>query len=138
MNRVCTRAILAILLVCCGCRKGTNPAGSSGKAFLDEKKQVPARVEWNREVVARKGGTIAFRVSSQGPFAVTVVTANAYQAMKAGNRKGFQKSDVLLTLDVKENSYDGKVTLPPGSCYFIIENQTDKSVDMHLECFEAS
>jgi hypothetical protein len=129
---------MAVVILVAGCHKSTNPAESSGKAFLDEKKQLPPRLEWNREVGSRKGGTIAFRVSSQGPFAVTVVTANAYKAMQTGNRKAMQKSDILLTVDVKESTYEGKVTVPPGSSYFIIENQTDKNVEIQLECFEGS
>ena len=48
--------------------------GHSAAPFLDAKKQVPSRREWNKEVGSRQGGAISFRVTSQGPFAVTVVT----------------------------------------------------------------
>ncbi|MGO8751256.1 MAG: hypothetical protein ACLQNE_35360 [Thermoguttaceae bacterium] len=50
--------------------------GTSAAPFLDAKKQVPSRREWNKEVVARQGGAISFRVTSQGPFAVTVEQEN--------------------------------------------------------------
>ncbi len=48
--------------------------GTSAGPFLDAKKQVPSRREWNKEVVSRQGGAISFRLTSQGAFAVTVVT----------------------------------------------------------------
>ena len=120
----------AFVLICIGCRSGT-----AGKAFLDEKKEIPPHLEWNKEVTSRNGGTISFRVESQGPFAVTVVTDKGYKAMLAKNKSGFNKADVLLTVDSKENTHEGKVTIPAGSSYFIIENQTDKKVEMHLQCF---
>jgi hypothetical protein len=67
--------------------------GRSGKAFLDQKKEVPPRKEWTRE-------------------------------------------DVLLTVDCKEPTFERSVTVPSGSSWFIIENQTDKSDEVHLQCFE--
>jgi hypothetical protein len=130
MKRRLLAASCVLVLFCIGC--------GQGKPFLDEKKEVAPHLEWNREVSAKKDGTISFRVESQGPFAVTVVTDKGYKAMKAGNKKGFDKTDVLLTIDSKENAYEGKVTLPAGSSYFIIENQSDKKVEFHLQCFPPS
>jgi hypothetical protein len=86
-------------------------------------------------VSARKGGTISFRVSSQGPFGVTVITEKGYKWLRSRERKGLNKADVLLTVDSKALTYEGKVALPAGSSYFIIENQTDKKVEVHLQCF---
>jgi hypothetical protein len=125
--------VSVVTSLCCGCGPGTTPGG--GKAFLDQKKEIGPRLEWNREVASKIGGTISFRVTSQGPFAVTVVTDKGYKAMQGGNRKAFSKEDVLMTADSKELTYEGKVTLPPGSSWFIIENQTDKSAELHLQCF---
>jgi hypothetical protein len=128
-------------LLCGGCSSGTNKssgggeASGSGKAFMDVKRQIPPRLEWNRDLFSRSGGTLTFRVTSQGPFAVTIVTDKAYQAMQRGDRKAFSKEDVLLTIDSKEPSFDGKVTVPAGRSWFIIENQTEKKVEMHLQCF---
>jgi hypothetical protein len=124
-------AVVGVMLLAAGC----GPGAGAGKPFLDEKKEVPPHLEWNREVTSRNGGTISFRVTSQGPFAVTVVTEKGYKAMQRGDKKAFDKADVLLTLDVKEGTHEGKVTLPAGSSYFIIENQTDKKAEIHLQCF---
>ena len=86
-------------------------------------------------MTTKSGGTITFRATSQGPFALTVVTANGYKAAQGGNRKAIGKEDILLTIDVKENKYEGNVTLQAGSSYFILENQMDKNAELHLECF---
>jgi hypothetical protein len=119
--------------LCCGCGSGSTPGG--GKAFLDQKKQIGPRLEWNREVTSKSGGTISFRVTSQGPFGVTVVTDKGYKAVQGSNRKALNKEDVLLTADSKESTYEGNVTLPPGSSWFIIENQSAKNAELHLQCF---
>jgi hypothetical protein len=112
------------------------PAGD--KAFLDQKKEIGPHLEWNREIISRRGGTITFRVTSQGPFGVMVVTAQAWKAMQSGNDKAISKTDVLLSLDSKGPTHEGKVTLPAGSFYFILENQSNNKVEFHLECFPQS
>jgi hypothetical protein len=128
-------AAAGTLFLLCGCGgPGTTTSGGGGKAFLDQKKEVGPHLEWNRDVVAKKEGTITFRVASQGPFSVTVVTEKGYKALQAGDRKALKKEEVLLTEDSKEAALEGKVTLPVGSSWFIIENRTDKKVEMHLQC----
>jgi hypothetical protein len=108
------------------------------RAFLDQKKEVPAGLEWNREVTSRNGGTISFRVDSQGPFAVTVVTGKAYNALKAGDNKPLNQSDVLLTVDSQGPTHEGTVTIPAGTSYFVIANQAKKTVEFRLQCFAGS
>jgi hypothetical protein len=111
------------------------PQGASPMPFLDQKKQVPPQQEWTREIASRRGGTISFRVTSQGPFAVTLVTGRGYQALVNG--AALSKEDGLLSLDCKGPSHEGKVTVPPGSSWFILENHTNQAAEMHLECFAA-
>lgn len=138
-GRVAAVVVVGILLS--GCRsKPSNTtavggARGAGKAFLDQKKQVPPRKEWTREVTARSDGMFTFRVASQGPFAVIVITDKGYKALQNGNRIAPAKADVLLTIDSKEPTLEQSVTVPAGSSWFIIENQTDKSVEFHLQCF---
>jgi hypothetical protein len=103
--------------------------------FLDQQKEVPPRLEWNREVVSKRGGTFSFRITSEGPFSVLVVTARGYQALQSKDRASFQKEDVLLNVDSKGPMLESEVTIPAGSSWFIIENQTDKAVRMHLQCY---
>jgi hypothetical protein len=135
--------VVAVLLSGCGSKPGSSTGdgkasgnqegGGAAKAFLDQKKEVPPRKEWTREVTTRNGGPFTFRISSQGPFAVTVITDKGYKALQ-GKQK-VRKEDVLLTLDSKEPTLEGSVTVPAGSSWFIIENQTDKDAEIHLQCF---
>jgi hypothetical protein len=116
----------------------TSPSAAKGKnaaPFLDAKKQVPSRREWNKEVVSRRGGAISFRVTSQGPFAVTVVTDRGRKALLGGGK--MMREDGLFTIDSKAPTFEGKVMLPPGSSWFIIENQANQTVEIRLECFAA-
>jgi hypothetical protein len=135
-----------IAVFCVGCPQAaqdSNPknppankaAGPPGTAFLDKKKQIPAGLEWNTNVISKSGGQFSFRVASQGPFAVTIVNEAGYQAMMNNDQKNFKKSDVLFSVDSRENTYEGKVTIPPGTSWFIIENQAKKEVEFHLQCF---
>ena len=103
--------------------------------FLSQSREVPPRLEWNREVTSTTGGTIQFRVTSRGPFAVTVVTGEGYDALRRGDRTALSKRDVLLTVDSPDTSYEGRVTLPQGSSWFIIQNQTQVQAAMTLQCY---
>jgi hypothetical protein len=138
MRIACLVVVGVLILLSSGCGSGTSNSPITGKPFLNEKKELEPRQEWNREVISRSGGTISFRVASQGPFAVTVVTAKGYQALKGDDPKALDKADVLLTVDSKGPTHEGKVTLPAGSSYFIIENQADKKAEVHLQCFPPS
>ena len=102
--------------------------------FLDQTKEVDPGREWLREVSSRKGGAMAFRVESQGKFAVSVVTDTGLKAIQGGS--GPTQQDLLMTADSKGNSYEGKVTLPVGSSWFIIENRTGQKVNLRLVCSE--
>lgn len=106
--------------------------------FLDQKKTVPPHLEWTREVSSKRGGLIAFRVESQGPFAITVVTDRAIKAMKSGSQTPIDRSEILLTADANGPSHDGKVTVPAGSSWFILENRADNPVEFRLQCSDGS
>jgi hypothetical protein len=104
------------------------------RAFLDQKKETPAGLEWNHEVASRNGGAMSFRVDSQGPFSVTIITGQGYQALMSGGRKPLP-SDVLLTTDSQGPTFEGKAQLPAGSSWFIIANRAKKAVEFRLQCF---
>jgi hypothetical protein len=114
------------------------PAGATGPAFLDATKDVPPRLEWNRDINSTKGGTILFRVTTPGPIAVTLVTDKGYQALTRGDKAGFNKSDVLLTADGGPPGYERRVAVPPGRLWFIIENRSASPAHIRLECFAAN
>jgi hypothetical protein len=143
MKSLCRPAAAALVLVISAWLPGSagdahgSRQGSSGSPapFLNQTREVPPRREWNREVTTRTGGTIRFKVTAHGPFGVTLVTGKGYEALRSGDPAGFSKRDVLLTLDAPGPTYEGRVTLPPGSSWFIIENQTDVQVRITLECY---
>ena len=109
-------------------------AAEGAKAFLDQTKQIPPRLEWNRNVISRRGGPLKFRVTSQGPFAVTLVTDQAYQAIR--NNGQVDKAGILLTVDSGGPTLEKTMTIPAGTTWFIIENQMDRPAEFRLQCFE--
>jgi len=142
MIQIALVSVAALFPGACDSKKNAPPATNGGnpaakenekKPFLDAKYEVPPRKEWNKDVIAKRGGTVSYRVTSQGPFAVTVVTDKGRKALMSGGK--VDKADILLTQDSKTPTAEGKVTLPAGSSWFIIENQTDKPATIRLECF---
>jgi hypothetical protein len=126
----------ALLLLAAGCRPETKIGpGGAPKAFLDEKKDLPPRLMWSREVIAKTGGQVTFRVASQGPFAVTVVTEKGHKALQGGDRQAVEKADLMFAADSKGEPHEGRVTLPAGSSFFVVENRSDRNVQVHLQCF---
>jgi hypothetical protein len=124
-------ACCLLLLLATGCGSG-NGTGTAGK-FLDQKKEIAPGQEWNREVNSKKGGTFTYRVTSQGPFAITLITDKGLKAAQGGGK--ISKEDILQTADSPGPNYEGKATVSAGSSWFIIENRAGKKVEMHLECF---
>jgi hypothetical protein len=110
-------------------------SGLAQEPFLKQSKQVPPHLEWNREIVAKQSGSIRFRVSSAERFGVTLITDQAFKDLRSGVKKRLGK-DLLLTLDSRQPSLERTIILKPGSYHFILENQSDKKVEMKLECFE--
>jgi hypothetical protein len=42
--------------------------------------------------------------------------------------------DLLMTADSRGSGYEGKVTVPAGRSWFIIENRSGKKVELRLVC----
>lgn len=115
-----------------------NPAPAprpKAPAFLDQTREVDPGQAWSREVVSKRGGAIDFRVESQGSFSVSVLTDTGYRAVQAGS--GPLQADLLMSADAKGASYEGKVTLPAGQSWVIIENRSGKKAPIHLVCSPA-
>jgi predicted Zn finger-like uncharacterized protein len=109
--------------------------GAVARPFFDKRKTVPAGLEWNVEIIARKAGPISYRVTSQGPISVLLLADQSYKALQNKNKQGMRKEDVLVDVVSPAPTYEGRGTLSPGSFHFIIENQSGMQVEMHLECF---
>ncbi|MGO8751268.1 MAG: hypothetical protein ACLQNE_35420, partial [Thermoguttaceae bacterium] len=62
----------------------------------------------------RQGGAISFRVTSQGPFAVTVVTDRGYKALLGGGK--MMREDGLFTIDSKARGCPCSAGRAPKRC----------------------
>lgn len=122
--------MLAILLMGCLALLAEEP-------FLKQTKKVAGHLEWNREIVSRKGGTIRFRVTSSERFGVTLVTDSAHKDLLKGVKRRYGTNDMLLTIDCQPPAFERTIKLGPGSYHFILENQSSKPVEFTLECYEA-
>jgi hypothetical protein len=138
MKYVSSITICTLILSFSSCGTRPNKTEDADKPFLDEMKELRPRQEWNQEIVLRNGGPISFRITSDGRFAVTLITKQGYDALISGNKRKINKADILLTVDSKGKSYEGNVTVPAGSSYFIIENQTHMVVRISLVCKTAN
>ena len=138
LNRKFVGSVLswAVLLLLCGFSSLLGMDQTASKTFLDQRKTVPPRREWMREVLSRQGGSFNFKVSSQGAIGVTIVTHKGYKAIMEGDKKLLKIfEDILLTVDSKDGVFEGRVVVPAGSSHFLIENQTDNEAEIHLQCF---
>src|SRR5262245_49422533 len=63
MKFVLSAALWGAVLLGGGCSSKADKPGGAGKAFMDQTKQVPPRMEWNQDFFARSAGTITFRVA---------------------------------------------------------------------------
>jgi hypothetical protein len=120
-----------------GRKKTGPPAGAiSDTPFLRGTKEVPARLDWYRDFHSRNAGTIHFRVTSTAPFSISVLTDKGFQAAMKKDASKFDKSDVILIVDAKPPLYEQRLAVPPGRLWFLLENQSDSTVTMTLECYD--
>ncbi len=101
--------------------------------LLDKTKRLPPRIEWHSDIAPKTGGEVTFRVSCAAPVGITVVTDKGHMAIKG--KEQFDRSDMLLIVDAKPPSYEGRVVVPAGTSWFIIENQSEAVASIRLECF---
>jgi hypothetical protein len=104
--------------------------------FLDQTKEVSPQLEWNREIVTRRGGKVTFMIESQGPVSIIVLSGKGYQALLVKDMDAIERSDLILNLPSVPTPYKRTVTAPPGSSYFIIQNLSDKTAKMRLRCYD--
>ncbi len=103
--------------------------------LVDQQENTAAGIGWNKDIVLGRPGMVGFHVTSQGRFAVTILTDKAYQAFQRSDEKALtNKQDVLYMADSQGNEMSGKVAFPAGTWWFNIENRSDAPVDFHLKC----
>ncbi|MEZ5385078.1 MAG: hypothetical protein R3F13_06135 [Prosthecobacter sp.] len=109
--------------------------GAEPQVFLDQTKELTPHLEWNREIVTKKGGKFSFTIESQGPVSIIIISGKRQQAQLAKDIDAIERSDLILDLPSVPTPYTRTVTVPPGSSWFIIENLSDQNVKMHLKCY---
>jgi hypothetical protein len=116
----------AVTLTVIGCG---NPPGT----YVDESMDVPPGLEWSRQIVSHLGGRIDFKVESEGPFSVTLLTDRGYQAAKKRDKDAASPEDLLFTIDSSGESVEQTVTLPEGSSWFVILNRAEQTTRVSLQ-----
>ena len=143
-------SLLVFAYAGCGARdqfspKNSNPLVVSGprqnlarKLFFDEKKQIPPRQAWHKQTITKRAGNMTFRITSQGPFTAAVLTDKLWQAVQKKDDQTIQKEKAgeILFVDCKELELEKTVSIPAGSTWIVISNQTDQPVEIHLQCYE--
>jgi len=114
--------------------KGTS-AAPPDLAFLDQKKAVPAKLEWNREITLRKSAPIRFRVTSTARFSVLIVTDKGYQAVQKNRPDQMTKQDMFYDADPRTEPLEETIMMPAGSSWIMIKNESKAESEVHLECF---
>jgi hypothetical protein len=128
--------ILTTSLTGCPRQQPAPPQAGKGQPFLDAKQDVPPGLEWSRDVIAKNPGTFKVRVVSQGPIVVMAMSARVWQATQANKLRPADKSEVYLNADVKETTFEREITVPAGSTYIMIKNNSDKQTTIHLQVFD--
>lgn len=124
-----------------GPAKTTADAPASGTpdpppiAFLDQTKQVPPGLEWNRQIMLRKAGGIRLRVTSTQKFSVLIVTDKAFQGIEKNQLNKVTKADLLFDADPRTEPLEQIVELPAVSCWIMIKNESKTAAETHVECF---
>jgi hypothetical protein len=110
-------------------------AASSVRPFIDEKFVVKPSDMWHREIKAPRAGTIRFRVEAKTPFFVYVVTNHGHEVLNGANPNSIKQEDLLFKQNSDGHTMEDRVSLPPGSSWFLIESASNKEMEVHLECF---
>ena len=106
------------------------------KVFVSEKRTVSAQQEWNREVIANSAGTFDCIIKNEnGYMSISLIADRSYQAMILNDRDRFVQSDIVFTQDYPSGVFSGGINVnTKGKFWFIIQNGTDESSEISLEC----
>jgi pimeloyl-ACP methyl ester carboxylesterase len=118
--------------------RSTSSEKGPPRLIVDKVENTAAGIGWNKDIVLDRPTTVGFNVTSQGRFAVTILTDKAYQALQRSDEKALAKQDILFMRESEGLEMNSKVALPAGTWWFFIENRSDTPVDFHLKCFALS
>jgi hypothetical protein len=108
---------------------------AEARPFLDQKRRVKPREEWNREVIVRKEGVLHFRVAADQPFSVTLLSDAAYRALRSGDQHELRQHKMLYSKDSTGPVQTGAIHVEPGAYHFIIRNNGRAASELHLQCY---
>lgn len=106
--------------------------------FLDQTKAVKAKIEWNREIVAKSAGSIAIKITVKegGKFSVLLLTDEDYQVAIGKRPEPINfRPKPIINVDAS-NSFEKSIALEKGTYWLIIENQEDVEKNISLTCSE--
>jgi hypothetical protein len=113
----------------------SNSMADDWVTFIDQKKRIGPKLEWNREIVASKPGVVRCQIESGAPFNVALVAERTYRAMLRRDVSQSKREDVLITTDSRRLLFEQQFSVPTaGSFWFILQNQCSNEVEMHLSC----
>ncbi len=106
------------------------------KTFVSEKRNVIAKQEWNREIIANSAGSFECQIENEmGEMSVSLIADRSYQAIILRDKTQFVQSDIAFTNDFPEGRFNGEIPVSKeGSYWFIIQNGSDKPSELSLEC----
>jgi pimeloyl-ACP methyl ester carboxylesterase len=105
------------------------------RVIVDQTQNTAAGIPWSKDIVLDHATEVGFQVISQGRFAVTIVSDKGYHALEQADEKAMSKQDVVYRSDSQGKEMKGKVSLPAGTWWFMIENRSEDAVDFQLKCF---
>ena len=110
------------------------PATKS-RVFLDQTFTVPARAEWNREIIATRPGIVNITVSANTPKSIWVVTTDSWNKLQTQpNPQINPDTDILMMVETSEDTYSRDIQIPAGSFMIMMENQSSTPKEFHLRC----
>lgn len=105
--------------------------------FLNEKRLVPARAEWNREIVVAVNSRVAVAIASSDAKGLIVIKTEAHEAMLAKRFEDVDKQrDVIVVADSREPQLRRVFTVSPGSYTIMVENRSNEAREMYLRCYQ--
>ena len=130
---------LSVMVIAASTAAIGNATAQEYELFLDQSRIVPPKLEWSREIVTRKGGSIYCAIQNeQGMMSVTVIADRTYQAIINKNRDGIHREDLILTIDASLGYFEDSIELPHGGSYwFIIGNGSASSSEVSIAWVEA-
>lgn len=108
---------------------------SQEKPAFDEKKELIAQQEWNRDINVKNAAKIEVVLNSAAKKNLVIVSDRTYQALKKGDAKGIHKEDIIADLPLGAGETRSTIALPAGHHWFIIKNESNEGSTIQMQWF---